>query len=1026
LNTSIENKLASNYWVNKLKSYPVINDIPLILFETKECIIKKNELSYFNKLTGNNEVVEFTVLLSIFNDLLQRYFETVNFIASSGIEKDQQILLYKFGSIKRKTFKECLNEVKAEVQEVFKYENYDESSVSTNSFCKYTSFGFSYNDNFHNNKSDFPFLLNIKKKEEGLIISISYDENFTNEYVCNHFLENIKRWLLKLGSNINEDVNTLPIISKQEKEKVLYAFNNTTVEYPKNKTIVDLFEEQVKKTPDSIALVFEDQKLTYGALNIQANQLADYLVKEYKIESNDLIGMKIGRSDQLLVTILGILKSGAAYVPIDNDYPKHRIAYIEEDCQCKLIIDQETLDKFIHNRDLYATKNISRIYSPEDLAYVMYTSGTTGNSKGVMVEHRNVIRLVKPCTFFPLNVSTILLSTGSISFDATIIEYFGILLNGGKLIIALKEDLLDTNKLKKIINNFSVNSMWMTASWFSQVVDQDIHVFDNISQLIVGGDVVSPLHILKLFKKYPKINIVNGYGPTENTTFSTTFQIKNEVYSKIPIGKPISNSYTYILDDNLEPLPIGVSGKLYVSGGGVARGYLNNLELTAERFLSNPFLEGERLYDTGDIAKWLPSGNLEFLGRKDSQVKIRGYRIELEEIENTIIQFSDDIQQVVLDIKQTESEKELVAYYVCKSNIDKAELRSFLKERLSSYMIPSYYVMLDEIPLTANGKVHKKALPEITSEALVQKEYVAPRNEIEKKLIEIWQEVLGVKRIGITDNFFELGGHSLLVGQIINRIHKQLNKSISFKSFFVTPTIKKIGKILSSSVYNEIPQIGTKPYYPLTTSQHRIWVLSQLEGGNLAYNTPGAVKLKGDLDVIKFQEAFKTLIKRHEILRTNFRVNESGEIHQYVREEDTFEFNILEKDVINQTKEEIEILLEEEHAMAFDLANSLLVRVTLFKTQEEEHIFSLTMHHIIGDGWSMELLISEIITFYNDLIQNKEYCLPKLDIQYKDYAVWLESELTKEHYKASETYWLSQFQGELPILDVLIAFQPLF
>ncbi|WP_430412299.1 amino acid adenylation domain-containing protein [Kordia sp.] len=1018
MNRSLENKLIDNYWINKLKLCPIINDSSLTLFETEELSIKKEELSYFNKLTSNNKAAEFTVLLTLYSMLLNRYFESQQFIASSGVAEKKQVLLYKFQSLNATTLKESLTKVKQEVQEVFKYSSFDTSVLQDNSFSRYTSFGFSYNEKPQNEKSDFPFYLTINKKEDGLTISISYDNNFTIEYVANHFLGNVKNWLCNLENYINATVDKLPIISEQEKEEVLYSFNDTKVEYPKDKTIIDLFEEQVEKTPTSIALVFEDKQLTYTELNEQVNQLAHNLRETYTIQPDDLIGIKLERSEQLIVAILGILKSGAAYVPIDINYPKERINYIEKHSACKVVIDEEKLKSFATNKDTYSNQNLKKITKSNHLAYIMYTSGTTGNSKGVMVEHGNVIRLVKPCLYFPLNSDNTLLSTGSTSFDATIIEYFGTLLNGSKLIIASKENLLNTDKLKELINNLAVNSLFMTSSWFSQVVDQDLRVFDAIHQLLVGGDVVSPIHVVRLYKECSKIKLFNGYGPTENTTLSTTYAIENKKYTSIPIGKPISNSYTYILDANLAPTAIGVPGKLYVSGAGVARGYLNNPDLTAERFIENPFIKGERMYDTGDLAKWLPDGNIAFLGRKDTQVKIRGFRIELEEIENTIIQFSDAIQQVVLNVSQTEQEKELVAYYVSKSDIEKSALRDFLQSKLPSYMVPSYYMALNTIPLTTNGKVDRKGLPKINSEALVQKEYTSPRTEVEKQLVAIWQKVLGIERIGITDNFFELGGHSLLVGQIINSVYKQLNKSITYKSFFESPTIEELSKKLSNSSYHPIPKTATKSCYPLTTSQHRIWILNQLEGGNLAYNMPGAVTLKGDLDILKFEEAFKILIKRHEILRTNFKINELGEVHQYITQEDLFEFNLLEKDITHQTKKDIEHVLQEEHAKAFDLANELLVRAVLFKTQKKEHIFSLTMHHIIGDGWSMELVISEVISTYNNLVQNKEYIVPKLEIQYKDYAVWLQSALTKEQYKVAATYWRSQFQGELPIIDI--------
>jgi len=1012
LNTRLENKLIDNYWINKLNSCPTVNDGKLTLLETEEVIINKEALPYFDKLTASNEVVEFTVLLTIYNILLQRYFESIYFIASSDLAKKEQILLYKFNSIDKSTFKECLNRIKEEIQEVFKYSNFNESLVSNNSFCNYTSFGFSYNGNFHNEKNDFPFYLNINNKEEELTLSISYDRNFTTENVVHHFLGNIKSWLVNLESYIHEEVNKLPIISDKEREEVLYSFNNTKVDYPKEKTIVDLFEEQVKKTPNNSAVIFEDKQLTYAELNQQSNQLAQYIRDTYTIHPDDLIGVKLERSEQLLIAILAVLKSGAAYVPIDINYPKERIKYIQEDCNCKVLIDKEELDSFKDRKDEYSIENLKIITKPNHLAYIIYTSGTTGKPKGVMIMHQNAIAMLDWAQKeFDTERFEIVYAATSHCFDLSIYEMFYPLSLGKK--IKLLENALTIGEELQQDKKVLINTV---PSSIRSLIDSGASL-GNATVINLAGEPFPVDIAKKLITTYADIR--NLYGPSEDTTYSTTHKLSSKVNyeTSIPIGKPISNSYTYILDDNLDPLPIGISGKLYVSGAGVARGYLNNPELTAERFIASPFVKGERMYDTDDLAKWLPDGNIEFLGRKDSQVKIRGYRIELEEIENTIVQFSDAIQQAVLDVKETGKEKELVAYYTSKSEIEKSDLRAFLQERLPSYMVPSYYVALDTMPLTPNGKIDKKALPEITSESLIQKDYVAPRNKTEQELVKIWQDVLGVEKIGITDNFFELGGHSLLVGQIINKIYKQLNRTVKFKTFFETPTIKVLSKGLSNNVYHAIPQTEIKPYYPLTTSQHRIWVLSQLEGGNLAYNMPGAVRLKGDLDISKFEEAFKLLIKRHEILRTNFKVNESGEIHQYIKGENVFEFNLLEKNLTNQTKEEIEKVLEEEHATAFNLEEGLLLRAMLLKTDNQEYIFSLTMHHIISDGWSMELLISEVISPYNNLVQNKPYDLPELEIQYKDYAVWLASELTKKDYKVSEKYWLSQFQGNLPVLD---------
>ncbi|WP_281322352.1 non-ribosomal peptide synthetase [Flavobacterium aestivum] len=818
----------------------------------------------------------------------------------------------------------------------------------------------------------------------------------------------------------NVSISRINYLSPNEINQLVVDFNATSVEYPKDKTIVNLFEEQVVKTPNNTAIVFEESTLTYKELNEKVNQFACYLRENYDIKPDDLVGIKLNRSEQLIIAILGVLKSGAAYVPIDSDYPQERIDYIEEDTNCKAIIDEDELMIFNLQRFRYKTENLEPINAPSDLVYIIYTSGSTGNPKGVMVEHHNVIRLVKPCSYFPLNTDSILLSTGSISFDATTIEFFGTLLNGATLVLTSQDDLLDLSRLENIVKTNKVNSLWMTASWFNSVVENNVKFFESISQLIVGGDVVSPKHTQKVFESNPSIKIVNGYGPTENTTFSTTFDIQNEKYTTIPIGKPIPNSQAYILDQNLQPVAIGVSGKLYLSGAGVSRGYLNQPELTSEKFIANPFISGTKMYDTGDLGRWLPNGTIEFLGRNDHQVKIRGYRIELGEIETSLLQYSSDLKQVVVQVKEVNGEKVLVAYYVSDIEIDKAEIRDYLQTKLPDYMIPAFYVLLEQIPLTPNGKTDRNALPSINGEDIIRREYVEPRNVTEQKMVEIWQEVLGLEKVGITDNFFELGGHSLIVAQVINRVNKQLNKTVSFKDFFSNPTIDAMCETLSQNDYEGIPQAPVMDSYPLTASQYRFWILSQLEGGSLAYNMPTAIKLIGDIDTDKFKETFSLLIYRYEVLRTSFRNNSEGQIRQFITPVSEINFEVTEKDFTNQEDQEVVVAqyLHEQNNIAFNLEQAPLIRASLIKLQDNEHIFSLCMHHIIGDGWSIQLIISEVVKTYNAIVQGTTVDLPHLNIHYKDYAVWINEEIQQEKYQKSKEFWLNQLKGELPTLEL--------
>ncbi|SHN07348.1 amino acid adenylation domain-containing protein, partial [Chryseobacterium carnipullorum] len=426
---------------------------------------------------------------------------------------------------------------------------------------------------------------------------------------------------------------------------------------------------------------------------------------------------------------------------------------------------------------------IERTISPDNLAYVIYTSGSTGSPKGVQVEHKSIVSLSTTCDYISLTDQTVWLSTGSISFDATTIEYWGTLLNGGKLVLTTTDTLLNIILFKTLILENKITTLFMTTSWFHQVVEEDVSVFQSLKYLLVGGDTVLYKYTDKVKKLYPDLTVIIVYGPTENTTFSTSYLIEVTGHT-LPIGKPIKDSYAYILDKHMNPAPIGVVGELVVGGSGVARGYLNNKELTNEKFVANPFKAGDRLYKTGDLAKWLPDGNIEFTGRKDDQVKIRGYRIELGEIENALSGLPGIVQSCVLASADEQGNKRLIAYVVMEGGLDKEALQSQLQETLPEYMVPRLWVELDEMPLTSNGKLDRKALPDIDSSAFSTKAYVAPRTETEERLAKIWQELLGIEKVGIHDNFFELGGHSLLATRLVSTIIKEFETEILIKDIF--------------------------------------------------------------------------------------------------------------------------------------------------------------------------------------------------------------------------------------------------
>lgn len=1020
--TYTEQKLASSYWLKKVRNASVLNDFPLINQRTAKEVLVKEELLYFSKLTSSNAIIEYTVLLSVFNALIYRYFGAENFVYSSKIGKDNIPLLFKSISIKGKTVKQYLQKVKKEVHEVYQHSKYDLKIQKKYPFEKYATYSFLYNARTIKPNSLIPFIFSIKRIEKDLEIEVLYSDSFVDDVVVNHFLKTFKTWVSNLENYIEEHIEKISIVTQTEKQQLLETFNNTTVDYPKDKTLIDLFEEQVIKAPDNIAVVFEDRKLTYKELNERVNQLADYLRQNYGIKPDDLIAIKLERSEWMIISILGILKSGGAYVPINPNYPEKRIDYIQENTQCKVVIDEGEIQRFLRTSLSYSVKNADKINTPTDLAYVIYTSGTTGQPKGVMIEHTSLVnRLVWMQKNYSLDKFDTLIQKTTYSFDVSVWELIWWSFYGAKLSIPISGVEKDPSLLLENIKENKVTVIHFVPSMLSVFLD---YLKDNpskrksltsLKQVFVSGEALTLSQRVMFYKCLPAVSLTNLYGPTEASIDVTCYDCSENIEtSSIPIGKPIDNTQIYILTENFQLAPIGVPGKLFISGVGLSRGYLNRPELTAEKFIENPFEKRHRMYDTGDMAKWLPDGNIEFLGRKDHQVKLRGYRIELGEIENTVLSYSENINQAVVLVNN----ETLVTYYTEKNVIDKEALKGHLKEKLPSYMVPNHFEVLESIPLTTNGKVDRKSLGALNIGHRTQSNYVGPRNEIEEKLVGIWQDVLGVERVGIQDDFFELGGHSLMIGQAINQIYKQLNGRIAYKEFFQDPVIESIAKVIKKERYVSISKAEDHEYYPLTPSQYRIWVLSQLEGGSQAYNMPGTVIFTGSLEIDKLKRAFALLIDRHEILRTCFKTNEEGEVHQYVVDNNELDFDIRFDTFKGKSKEEIDQHLHQEQIKPFDLTKAPLLRGFLLCTGEEEYLFSFVMHHIVGDGWSMKLLISEIIANYNELLKNNKYKTEGLSIQYKDYSIWLRSQLNKEAYKTSEAYWLDKFQGELPVLDL--------
>ncbi len=859
--------------------------------------------------------------------------------------------------------------------------------------------------------SKFDLSFAFLEVEDQLLLHIEYNTDIYELDFIERLSVHFENFLAKAIQNPQQRIALISFITSSEESQLLNDFNRTTVDLPTT-TIVDVFVKQVIKTPEAIAIVYKDKKLTYKELDERSNELAHYLLSNYELGVEDLVGVKLDRNEWLPITVLAILKTGCAYVPIDLNYPEQRITYIEEDSGCEIIVDKEFLTVFEGTASI--SKELPKVsYTSDNLAYVIYTSGSTGKPKGVMIAHKSLLNL---CFW---HIETYGLDTSSrgslyagIGFDASVWEIYPYLVSGGTLYpISDSEVRYDVQLLTKFLQDNKITHAYLPTKICEELAAQKI-ALDTV-KILTGGEA------LKLPNEAQGLQIYNNYGPTENTVVTTSFDLKNRVSDMIPIGTPIFNTQLYILSKDVCLQPIGVVGEICIAGVGLSRGYLNQPELTAEKFVKNRFRESGNLYKTGDLGKWLPNGDIEFVGRIDNQIKIRGYRVELGEIENVLIELKSIEQAVVVDC-DIENDKVLVAYYVCNEEIDKKSLRIALEAELPEYMIPSYYIEVANIALTANGKVDKALLPQIAEEDLIRNEYVAPVTEIEKQLVTIWEDVLGMNHIGITDNFFELGGHSLKVTLIVNKIKKELGLELSVKDVFLHPTISEIIRCTKESTHVAIPKAEDQNNYVVTSSQRRIWALSQFKAGSVAYNIPVVFHLEGSVNHHLFTEAFRYLMMRHESLRTYFKNDDQGEVRQYILPIEEVQATITVHDLTQEMNkdERASSIINDSYSHCFDLTKAPLITSSLIKLEEKRHLLLLNMHHIISDGWSMEVISREFMIIYDALLKNEDVVLPKLTIQYKDYSEWLHSEQKQSSLSTSKKYWEDTFQGDLPIIEL--------
>ena len=884
----------------------------------------------------------------------------------------------------------------------------------------------------------FDLTLSMQEIDSELRGAFEYNANLFDAETIARMAENFQTLVEAIATNPDECVGQLPLLTAAEQHELLIEWNQTQTNYP-HQCIHQLFEEQVEKTPNAVAVGFKNQQLTYRELNTRANQLAHYLQK-LGVGEETLVGICLERSPNIIVAMLGILKAGGAYLPLDPTYPSDRLAFMLQDAQAFLLLTEQRLWGQLTNIQQIcldsdwsvicqeSQQNLKCHTTADNLAHVIYTSGSTGQPKGVMILHRGVVRLVRNTDYIDLQPTDVIAQASNTSFDAATFEIWGALLNGAKLVILERETVLSPRDFASSLQTEGITILLLTTALFNQMIQEVPLAFRALRCLLFGGEAVDTRRVRQLLEAGSPQQLLHLYGPSENTTLATWYHVQHiePKAETVPIGRAIANTQVYILDRYLQPVPIGVAGELHIGGVGLAIGYLNRPELTAKKFIPHPFQANWKLYKTGDLARYLPDGNVEFLGRIDNQVKIRGFRIEPGEIE-TVLSQHPQVQQAVVTVREDDpGNKYLTAYVVGKTEtLTSSELRQFLKQHLPEYMMPSAFVMLKTLPLTPNGKVDRRVLPkpEITNSEL-EAAFVAPRTWEEERLAEIWCTVLNREKVGIYDNFFELGGHSLLITSVLSRIRESFAIELPLRSVFAAPTIAALSQVItacqlevqeqstSGMTSNTLPPLVPQvrdTYIPLSFAQESIWYLQQKNPESCSFNSFCVLRFTGSLSVSVLKSSFNEIIRRHEILRTSFTVIE-GQPVQIITPSLTIPLEIIDLQNIPKTERisEAKKLAELQYQHHFDLVSVPLLKTILLRLDRQEYWLIINMHHIITDGWSFGLLLEELRILYEAFANGLPSPLPELPVQYADFTLWQRKYFNEKVIEQQLAYWLQK------------------
>jgi len=1129
-------KLQEKYWLNLLSGDLPVLELPLDFprpqiqsFEgdSVEFSLGTDETQYLKDVTRHHNVTLFMIILGILNLLLSKLSGNEDILVGIPISTRQHediekmigmfvnTLTLRNEPAGHKTFGDFLQEVKVNTSSAYSnaeypFEKLVEKIVVNRDASRNPLFDVIFNhikepgvydgesgaetnvsNLYKNSTSKFDFTLTAVESDDTLLFNIEYCTRLFKTETIERIIGYFRKIISAVIENPGQYISQLEIISEEEKNRLLFTFNDGRQKYPNNKTIHELFTRQVEQTPNHTSLIgkipnFESQipkreasfegHLSYNQLNDKADQLADVLIKK-GVQADTIVGIMVERSIEMIIGILGILKSGGAYLPIDPDSPKNRIDYMLKDSGVNLLLAEgESSHLFevpsflsvssvssVAKKFLPATgsqlpergkrslgeqfsepkdgpKDLLRLRMPSDsLAYIIYTSGSTGRPKGVPITHANFSPLIHwGYRHIGIEPNDRALQNVSYFFDWSVWEIFITLTSGASLYLVNRDVIMNPDKCIDFILIHMLTILHITPGQLSYLLHTGKEL-KTLRYLFVGAEKLTYDLAKRSIKTVePECRIFNMYGPTEATIVSAAMEIDRsciEEYrdlSSVPIGKSLGNIFLWILDRYFNLCPIRVAGELFVDGDATAIGYLNNPDLTVEKFIAvdrnhrngtisyKTFCGGpgggfskespgcQRLYKTGDLARWLPDGDIEFLGRIDHQVKIRGFRIELGEIESRLLTLPGIKEAVVLAHEVKNNDKNLCGYIVTDREYAGMELNQLLSKGLPDYMIPSHFVSVEKIPLTPNGKIDRKALPK--PEFKTGENYSPPRNEIEEKLVKIWSEVLILpqEKIGIDDHFFQLGGHSLKATILVSKIQKELNIQVPLAEIFKSSTIRALAKFIFGAdqfKVQTIEPVEKKEYYPLSSAQKRLFIVQQMDLESTVYNMPVVMKLFGALDRIRITKVFQRLINRHEGLRTSFHILNEEPV-QRIHEEVKFELNHHTVNVDG------EVPSPDSFILPFDLSRAPLIRISLIKREEKKYLLMIDMNHIISDGTSLGILVKEFMMLYAG--EEPE----PVHIRYRDWAQWQNREKAAEGLKAKKTYWLKEFEGKMPVLNL--------